>query len=67
MAAKKDNVLERLQAFVDGLAEYDRMNFQALVSLPNALEIVGRCPDGEYKEMAIAALALKKVLAEAKT
>jgi hypothetical protein len=62
--SKKPSLEQRLKAYekwLSGLTEHDRMNFETLISLPNAEQIVARCPEGQYRDMATFALALKMV------
>lgn len=56
--------IDELRAWLDQLCDLDRMNFQVLVSLPNALEVISKLSEGQYKRMAIAGLALRKALDE---
>lgn len=52
--------LEELGAWVESLSELDRMNFSAVIDMPNALTLLEKCPDQKFKEMGVLALALRK-------
>jgi hypothetical protein len=43
---------EQFEKWLTGLSPHDRMNFQTLIGLPGAREIIEKMPDGDYKEMA---------------
>jgi hypothetical protein len=47
------------------LSSLDRMNFDTLIDLPNAIALIAKMPEGEYKRMAIAGLALNRAVSEA--
>ena len=51
-----------LNKFLDELSQHDRMNFQALVNLPSAKEVISQMGAGRYRDMAIFALAVKESL-----
>jgi hypothetical protein len=38
------------------------MNFDTLISLPTALEVIAKMPEGQYKDMAVCGLALTQAL-----
>lgn len=43
---------EQFDKWVAGLSRHDRMNFETLIGLPKAKEIVEKMPEGQYKDMA---------------
>ncbi len=46
----------------ESLSMIDRMNFDVLISLPTAKELVEKMEPGRYREMAAYALALSEVI-----
>ncbi len=44
------------------LSDMDRMNFDTLLALPTARQIIERMQPGQYRNMAIYALALSEVI-----
>lgn len=57
---KLSEMLERFQEFYGGLSDNDRNNFDALVNLPNATDILARCPDREWQEMGTMVLVVNR-------
>ena len=64
MSKNKSNrgLLEQLTEFIDGLKPLDRMNFEALINLPQLPELLEKMPDGQYKKMVLIAVAAKIAL-----
>lgn len=61
---RKPNLEQKLKEYEEwlaGLTDLDRMNFEALISLPTAQRVIADCPEGKYRDMAVFALALKQV------
>lgn len=54
--------IEEFNNWFSALTELDRMNFKTLISLPDAEELLGKMPEGKYKEMAVFALVIKTAL-----
>jgi hypothetical protein len=54
--------ISEFTAWRDALGTIDRMNFDTLMQLPSALEVIARMPEGQYQDMAICGLALTKAL-----
>jgi len=64
---KEQEVIETLaeyEEFRANLTALDTMNFETLISLPNALELISQLGDGQYKRMAVFALAVNKLIDE---
>lgn len=55
--------LKAFRVWFDGLSEHDRNNFLALVNLSNASSLVASLPEGQFRNMATLALAIKEVTA----
>jgi hypothetical protein len=51
-----------LEKFLDELSEVDRLNFRQLVLLPNAREVILKCPNEEYRNHALLSLSIMKGL-----
>lgn len=51
--------IEELNGWLDGLTPHDLRNYQTLISLKKAPEIVNQMPDGKYKRMVIAGVAYR--------
>ena len=50
--------VRKLQKFMEGLTDIDRINFSALLCVPSA---IAKLPDGEYKDMCVLALAIREL------
>ncbi len=59
--------LEEYVEWVDSLTWLDRSNFERLVTLPNAMEIVDKMDEGKYRDMAIFAMAMVQALKKEQT
>ena len=58
-------LLKELDAFVvwfEALNKHDQDNFNVLVSLPNAVEIMAKLPEGEYRKQAIFVMAMRQAV-----
>lgn len=49
-------------AWYEALTPRDRTNFDALLQLPNALDLLAKCPDKKYGEMGTFALGARGLL-----
>ena len=57
--------LADLDAFVvwfEALNKHDQDNFNVLVSLPNAVEVMAKLPEGEYRKQAIFTMAMRQAV-----
>lgn len=52
--------LYKLEEWMDGLTELERTNFITFIGLPNVYELLAKAQEGQFKEMAIRALAFKE-------
>lgn len=63
-----DKKVSKLETWFKNLSELDQTNFSTLVSLPNAVELVAKLGvnggNGEYVDMAIFAIAARRVLGQ---
>lgn len=50
--------VEEFSKWFGSLDDLGRMNFRMLVTLPNAVDIIARCPDPVYRDMATFGLAI---------
>lgn len=48
----------------DSLSPMDRLNFDTLLTLPKAEEIIGKLDEGMYRNMAMSGLALMRAMEE---
>jgi len=49
---KVKRMIGEYMEWIEGLSPCDRMNFETIVTLPNAKDLINGLPDGKYKEMA---------------
>jgi hypothetical protein len=45
--------IQEFNEWIDSLSPHDKANFSTLISLPKAKEIIGKMPEGKYKDMAM--------------
>lgn len=53
--------IQEFNGWLGSLSPLDKANFSTLISLPKAAEIIGKMPEGKYKDMAIFSLAMLSV------
>ena len=58
----KQVTLDEFNAWLEKLTWLDLANFKILISMPNAVEVVSKLPEGEYRRMAIFGIAYVKVM-----
>jgi hypothetical protein len=56
--------LEEFDHWVASLSDLDKMNFVTLINLPNAIEVVAKLPEGEYRSMAITGLGIRYAISK---
>jgi hypothetical protein len=56
--------LEEFDRWVTSLSDLDKMNFVTLINLPNAIEVVAKLPEGEYRNRAITGLAIRYAISK---
>ena len=66
MPKPKKITVKSFEVWLEGLSKIDRMNFEILINLPNAESVIAKAPEGEYRSMAIFALAVVGVIKEAR-
>ena len=54
--------LEEFKSWYEALNHLDKMNFDTIVQLPSSLKLISQMPEGQYRTMALYALALAEVL-----